>query len=258
MSPIVLDSSSAMAEESPNTSQAVVTTQTAQPHNFEYCSLQNQNISPKMYTFDECEAPHRIDYCSGDHNYPPALIAASPIPLPPLASEPILVHPLLAYHVSPPIRYNLEMPPSSASLALALAERVSRQYWGNQPAMSPATVGSITIRVAGVERPIVVFPNRLDEGVVTVDDVLCRVHEAFHASSVGDGGWDFSTASSADRWCSRDGHCGASAHARRRSGSQTTSTFSRDLRSNIWWGGLAPSTAEGDVWILHINVTSTA
>ncbi len=246
-----------MVENSPNTSWAIVTTQTAQPHNFEYRSLQDQIISPMMCTLEECDGPHRIDYRSRDHNGPPALIAASPIPLPPLSSEPILVHPLLAYHgLSPPIRYNVEMPPSSASLTLALAERVSRQYWGNQPAMSPATIGSITIRAAGVERPIVVFPGRLDEGIVTVDDVLHRVHEAFHATTVGDGGWDFSAAPSAVRQCSLDGHWGASAHARRRPGSQRASTLSRDMRSNIWWGGLAPSTAERDVWILHINLTN--
>ncbi|KJA22388.1 hypothetical protein HYPSUDRAFT_41014 [Hypholoma sublateritium FD-334 SS-4] len=219
-----------------NSSLVVPTAQTAQPHNF--C---NQGM----------------DYCMCDNNCPPPLIPAPPTPLPPLANVPISVHPLLAHHrLSPAIRYDLEAPPSSASLALVLAERVSRQYWGNQPAMNPAIIGSITIRIAGLERPIVVFPARLDQGVVTVDDVLSRVHEAIHSTAVGGDGWDFGTATSTVGGFSWDGHWGTSAHAKIVSGGWMTGIIRRGFHSQIWWGGLAPSTTEMDVWVLHVNITN--
>ena len=48
--------------------------------------------------------------------------------------------------------------------------------------MDPNTVGSMTIKVPGLERLVVVFPATLDNAVVTVDDVLIAMHRAVQAS----------------------------------------------------------------------------
>ncbi|KAF8959339.1 hypothetical protein BDZ97DRAFT_1923025 [Flammula alnicola] len=187
---------------------------------------------------------------------PPPLIVGAPIPLPALADGAILVHPLLAYHRSASsIHYDLTMPPSTALPMLPLKDHMARRYWAYQPAMEPSTVGSMTIRIAVLERPIVVFPARLDDSVVTVMDVLAAVYRAIRAAAMGD--YD-----ERGEECMLDNTAQLAAHPRRHNAIST----SRDHCPNVAhitvairkhfggvgvWAGLYPSPTERDVWILH-------
>ena len=88
-----------------------------------------------------------------------------------------------------------------------------------------------------VNKPIVVFPSRIDNGVVTVQDVLLAVHYALQASALDD------------------------QHRRRRhrqaelwrQGAPRSYHYPEDYEAidvAVEWAGLTQSPTEGDVWIL--------
>ncbi|KAF9470785.1 hypothetical protein BDN70DRAFT_888751 [Pholiota conissans] len=97
---------------------------------------------------------------------PPPLPPVVPIPLPPLSPTiPIQTHPLITYrlhhsNVNSPICWNISLPPSTARLATALHGAPSWPWW-REVAVRPNSLPSMTIRVQGVQRPIVVFPISL-------------------------------------------------------------------------------------------------
>ncbi|KIJ94312.1 hypothetical protein K443DRAFT_12199 [Laccaria amethystina LaAM-08-1] len=95
--------------------------------------------------------------------------------------------------------------------------------------------GSLTIRTALVTKSIVVFPSRIDDGVVTVQDVLLAVHYALQASALDD----------------------QHRRRRRRQGEVWRQCAPRSYYEAIdvavgchGWAGLTQSPTEGDVWIL--------
>ncbi|KAF9474419.1 hypothetical protein BDN70DRAFT_884854 [Pholiota conissans] len=94
---------------------------------------------------------------------PPPLPPVVPIPLPPLSPTiPVQTHPLITYrlhhsNVNSPIWWNISLPPSTARLAAALHGAPSWPWW-REVAVWPNGLPSMTIRVQGVQRPIVVFP----------------------------------------------------------------------------------------------------
>jgi len=178
--------------------------------------------------------------------HPPPLLPTKMIPLPALADIPISVNPVLSYTPSKVVlEYELSLPPSTARLPPTTKTHVSHWDWRRQPAMDPGTVGSMTIRVPGLERLVVVFPATLDSTVVTVDDVLIAVHRAVRASAM-------------------ELHRGFGTKYGQRSipgsspmilapwpayGHSTMANQERD-GGGLRWAGLYPCQKERDVWIL--------
>ncbi|CAA7269857.1 unnamed protein product [Cyclocybe aegerita] len=143
---------------------------------------------------------------------PPCLERKRNIPLPPLSFDPISLNPLLQYRSGPALMaYHLTEPSSTAVLSRAVKNNPSMTFWKHQAAMTPTNLCSLTIRMEGIDRPIVVRPSGIKGGVVTVGDILEAVHLAVtlggNRSPKGESCW--------------------------------------------WWAGLAPCPDERDVWILY-------
>ena len=167
---------------------------------------------------------------------PPPLHPHSCIPLPPLSHYGTSINPLLERGTTPAIRYDIRSPPSFATSRRHL---VDDDRWRYERASNP-NLGSLTIRTALICKPIVVFPSRIDDGVVTVQDVLLAVHTALRASALDD------------------------QHRRRRrrqaelwrQGAPRSYHPSEDYDAIdvvvgcYGWAGLTQSPTEGDVWIL--------
>jgi len=178
---------------------------------------------------------------------PPPLLPIKTIPLPALADIPISVNPVLSYTPSKIVlEYNLTLPPSTAR-----PPPNSRREWRRQPAMDPSTVGSMTIKVPGLERLVVVFPSTLGNAVVTVDDVLIAVHRAAQASGIG-AHVGFGT-----KYDQRT-ILGSSPRnlAPRVAYEHTTIATQEHGGGDHWWAGLYPCPKERDVWILRTRKIS--
>jgi hypothetical protein len=167
-------------------------------------------------------------YTSGN---PPSLHRHSCTPLPPLSSYGTSINPLLERGTTPPIKYDIRSPPSFATSRRHL---VDDDRWRYERASNP-NLGSLTIRTALVTKSIVVFPSRIDDGVVTVQDVLLAVHYALQASALDD----------------------QHRRRRRRQGEVWRQGAPRSYYEAIdvavgchGWAGLTQSPTEGDVWIL--------
>jgi hypothetical protein len=90
--------------------------------------------------------------------------------------------------------------------------------------------------MALVSKPIVVFPSRIDDGVVTVQDVLLAVHYALRDSALDD-----QQRRQEEMW--RQGNP--------RSYRPPEDYGAIDLTFGCYgWAGLTLSPTEGDVWIL--------
>ena len=178
---------------------------------------------------------------------PPPLLPIQTIPLPALADIPISVNPVLSYTPSKIVlEYNLDLPPSTARLLPSTKVHIGRREWRQQPAMDPSTVGSMTIKVPGLERLVVVFPSTLYSAVVTVDDVLIAVHHAVQASGIGPRvgfgtkyGQRTILGSSPMSLAPRVAYEHSTIATRERGG------------GDHWWAGLYPCQKERDVWILR-------
>jgi hypothetical protein len=184
--------------------------------------------------------------------HPPRLLPTKTIPLPALADIPISVNPVLSYTPSKIVlEYELSLPPSTARLPPTTKTHVGRWDWRRQPAMDPSTVGSMTIRVPGLERLVVVFPATLESTVVTVDDVLIAVHRAVQAMAM-----ELHTG------------FGTKYGQRRIPGSSpmiltpwptyehtTVANQDRSGGHNLW-AGLYPCQKERDVWVLRTRRVS--
>ena len=116
---------------------------------------------------------------------------------------------------------------------------VDDDRWRYEKASNP-NLGSLTIRTALVSKPIVVFPSRIDEGVVTVHDVLLAVHYALQASALDDQ-HRRRRRRQAELW-----RQGAPRSYRPPEDYETI-----DVAVGCYgWAGLTQSPTEGDVWIL--------
>ncbi|KDR81191.1 hypothetical protein GALMADRAFT_1358377 [Galerina marginata CBS 339.88] len=163
-------------------------------------------------------------------NSPPFILKRS-VPLPPLSDARITLHSYLEYtDAIPSIKYDLNTFPSAAILC-PTAQRGNPEQWRRYPAMYPP-VGSLTIRIAEVLRPIVVFPATLDDSIVTIDDVLKAVWRSVHLAA-------------------HERHQGVDVWRQAQSRNRQDSVYQNKFCTGWWWAGLYPSPEERDVWILH-------
>lgn len=175
---------------------------------------------------------------------PPLIHEKSPyscVPLPPLSQCHVTINRLLGRGRTERIKYDVRMHPSTAKKLLGL--RSDRQ-WQAEAATNPSLLlGPLTIRLALVERPIVVFPANVDRGIVTIYDVLLAVHYAV-CTSVADNHRRRQQRQDAELSPVED-----SAHRFIR-GETCRCTSGMGLEGCYKWIGLTPSPTERDVWIL--------
>ncbi|KAF9472333.1 hypothetical protein BDN70DRAFT_887114 [Pholiota conissans] len=103
---------------------------------------------------------------------PPSLPPVATITLPSISPNvPIRAHPLITFsnvsYANPPIHWNISLPPSTAHLANVYNNQPGWP-WSCEVAVHPTTVPSMTIRIDGVERPIVVFPRSCSPATETL------------------------------------------------------------------------------------------
>jgi hypothetical protein len=172
---------------------------------------------------------------------PPLVHVKSPyscVPLPPLSQIHVAINWLLERGTTERIDYDVRMCPSTAK---KLHGFNTNSQWQSETAANP-NLGSLTIRLALVEQPIVVFPVNVDRGIVTIYDVLHAVHYAVCTSIIDD--HDRRHRQDADLWPVDDSapRSGRNRTCRRTSG--------MELEGCYKWVGLTPSPTERDVWIL--------
>ncbi|KAF9474423.1 hypothetical protein BDN70DRAFT_960982 [Pholiota conissans] len=184
---------------------------------------------------------------------PPPLPPVIPIPLPPLSPTiPVQTHPLITYrlhhsNVNNPIWWNISLPPSNACLAAALHSAPSWPWW-REVAVRPNGLPSMTIRVQGIQRPIVVFPGEIGHQI-SILDAMNAVYNAVRTSVV--------VASNAGESSTTDLIFGPGPEE----GDQEVDSMNavpsdaiqRQFRGRVWWAGLRASTDEVDVWILQLQ-----
>lgn len=113
---------------------------------------------------------------------PPLIHAKSPygrIPLPPVTSVPVTLHPLLQYEQTLNIEYSILFSPS---LVTPIRPHQAHPQWLQEPATCP-NLPSLTVRASWQERAILVFPAEATHGLVTVRDVLMTIHSALRAKA---------------------------------------------------------------------------
>ena len=178
-------------------------------------------------------SPTNTASCPPSLGDPPSLHPHPCIPLPPLSPYGTSINPLLARGTISPIKYDIRSPPSFATSHCHL---VDDNRWRYERASNP-NLGSLTIRMVLVNKPIVVFPSRIDDGVITVQDVLLAVHYALRASALDD-------------QHRRHRHRQAELW---RQGAPRLYHSPEDYEAidvAVEWAGLTQSPTEGDVWIL--------
>ena len=172
---------------------------------------------------------------------PPLIHEKSPyscVPLPPLSRFHVAINWLLNGGTTERIDYDVCMHPSTAK---KLHGWGGDSQWQTEAAANPS-LGSLTIRLALVERPIVIFPANADHGIVTIYDVLLAVHCALYTSVTDD-------------HCRRHGQDAellpvdnSALHFGRNKTCRYTGGM--ELEGCYKWVGLTPSPIERDVWIL--------
>ena len=167
---------------------------------------------------------------------PPLVHVKSPyscVPLPPLSQFHVALNWLLERGTTECIDYDVCMHPSTAQKLHGFG---SDSQWQAEAATNPSLM-SLTIRLALVERPIVIFPANVDRRIVTIYDVLIAVHYAVFASVMDD---------------HHRRHREGAENPSLRSGRNRTcrSTSGMELEGCYKWVGLTPSPTERDVWIL--------
>ncbi|KIJ92667.1 hypothetical protein K443DRAFT_363464 [Laccaria amethystina LaAM-08-1] len=167
---------------------------------------------------------------------PPFLHPQACIPLPPLSRDGTLINPLLERGTTPPITYDIRTPPSFATSRCHLVED---DRWRFERTLNPDP-GSLTIRTALVSKPVVVFPACIDDGVITVQDVLLAVHYALHSSALDD---------QHHRRQHQQGELLNNRALKSHRPHEDCTAF--DVASGCFrWAGLMQSQTENDVWIL--------
>ena len=172
---------------------------------------------------------------------PPLVHEESPyscVPLPPLSPFHVVINRLLKSGTAERIDYDVRMHPSTAK---KLHDFGSNNQWQAE-AVASTSPASLTIRLALVERPIVVFPANVDRGIVTIYDVLLAVHYAVCTSVTNDH----------HRRHRQDVDLLPVDNAALRFGRNRTcrNSSGMELKGCYKWVGLIPSPTERDVWIL--------
>ncbi|KAF9470332.1 hypothetical protein BDN70DRAFT_985432 [Pholiota conissans] len=182
---------------------------------------------------------------------PPPLSPVVPIPLPPLSPTiPVQIHPLITYrvhhsNVNSPICWNISLPPSTARLAAALDSAPSWPWW-REVAVRPNSLPSMTIRVQGIQRPIVVFPDEIGHPI-NILDVMDAIYNVICTSVVASNSGDSSTTHLIF------GPPNYGNQAVDRINAVPSDEIHRQFRGQVWWAGLRASTDEVDVWILQLQ-----
>ena len=112
---------------------------------------------------------------------PPSL-PHSCIPPQPLSRYTTSINSLPERGTTPPMIYDIRLPPSSGTSRRYLVVEDRSQY---ERASNPK-LGCLTICTALVSKPKVVFLLRINGGAVTVQDVLLAVQHALRASALDD------------------------------------------------------------------------
>ena len=172
---------------------------------------------------------------------PPLVHEKSPyscVPLPPLSQFHVAINPLLERGTTERIDYDVRMHPSTA---IKLHGFGNDNQWQAEAAANPS-LGSLTIRLALVERPIVIFPANVDHWIITIYDVLLAVHYAVYTSVTDD----------QHRRHRQDDELLPVDNSALRLGRNRTCrrTSGMELEGCYKWVGLTPSPTERDVWIL--------
>ena len=107
--------------------------------------------------------------------------------------------------------------------------------------MNPSTVGSMTVVLPGLGRPIIVLPATSDSDVVTVSDVLVAVYRAVQESSIEHHGEFGAKRGAEDR---------KDFSASRQADLKGVTITSEELGEDYWWAGLHPCQMEQDIWVL--------
>ena len=178
-------------------------------------------------------------YAPGRQSLPgnPPLLHPQPcIPLPPLSCYGTVINPLLERRTTPLIIYDIRTPPSFATSCRHL---VKDDQWRYERASNP-DLGSLTIRTVLVSKPVVAFPACLDDGVVTVQDVLLAVHYALCSSALDD---------QHHRRQHQQGELWKNGALKLYRPHENYTSFDETSGCFIW-AGLTPSQMENDVWIL--------
>ena len=184
---------------------------------------------------------------------PPLNFEESPysrISLPALSTNPITIHPLLAFHPITPIIWQIRDTPNNAALAYHI-KKEKFFHWLSQPASEPSSITSMTITLEPFDRPFIVFASDTTRGI-TIGDVLMSVYSGARAGATRiyckhlniDADRLVPVILQYGEMVSQD--MGVIA------GDDTTSfnvAEYMDFRTN--WAGLTPSMNERDVWILH-------
>jgi len=172
---------------------------------------------------------------------PPLVHVKSPhscVPLPPLSQFHVAINPLLRRGSTERIDYDVRMHPSTAKKLHGFG---SDSQWQAEAAANLG-LASLTIRLALVERPIVIFPTNVGRGIVTINDVLLAVHYTVCTSVTEDN----------CRRHKQDAELWLVDNSAVRSDENRTCrrTSGIELEGRYKWVGLTPSPTERDVWIL--------
>lgn len=126
--------------------------------------------------------------------------------------------------------------PSTAKLSLS-SHQNEFLHWEDYPAIDPHEITSLTIRLDGVIRPIVVFPRTLDALYINIGDILKAVHLKVKSECMTNGSGMGLYSGFEDKKALR--------HA-----------IYRLLDGKCIWGGLYPDTQEPDMWILRTKISN--
>lgn len=176
---------------------------------------------------------------------PPRIHDKSPyarIPLPPMTSVLVTLHPLLRREVTQPIEYLMQALPSSAT---PTRPHLTHPQWRQEAATCP-NLPSMTIRTTWQETAIVVFPSKAAYGFVTVLDVLVAVYRALRAKAT-----NIHTNTQQKPNESGIFDCPRPRDARQPDEGVIRALITKLMQGRTAWQGLSPSPMEGDVWLLH-------
>ncbi|KAF9052138.1 hypothetical protein BJ165DRAFT_1608761 [Panaeolus papilionaceus] len=203
------------------------------------------------------------------HNstFVPTSVMIHNIPLPPLASESISINPLLRYSNNPCILYDINSRPERAALSPRVSVNAAPEYdWRTAPALSPGGISSLTIRITGIDQPVVIVlpppTGRPDSwgAYLTVWDVLKACYRAWSNAKHECSGvlqahpiTSFPPHAQSSRLLRTDNY---SLHYNSSNHSNAMARMSYFQSSGIW-AGLETSQTECDVWVLHTRPRRT-
>ncbi|KAF9474120.1 hypothetical protein BDN70DRAFT_885193 [Pholiota conissans] len=177
------------------------------------------------------------------------------VPLPPLFSRPMALHPLLTPDGPVSLNWTICQNPVYAAHTAGLS-REERYHWKALPATSVPNYISLTVMVEPFDTPIVILPATLKDPI-TIWDVLATIYNAVRRLSLEilhAGSHSPRQGSESPRqvlWTA-PASSNSLVNQQPSMGDDGACTFLRTLMNfNTRWEGLVPSPTESDVWILR-------